>query len=118
MPEDTVVNALVGALVAVALVFLTPVVSVVVGGGVAGYLQKESGGRVGALTGVFAAVPFVLLFVVVGSFIALGPLGSDAGAFSVFGLMLLLVGLVVVGGVAAGLGALGGYLGVYVASEM
>lgn len=121
---DTLLNALAGAAVTIVLSFTG--FSALLGGAVAGYLQDQGrgdGARVGALSGAIATLPFVLLVVFVfGAFGLMGGMmmggpggpGMMAGGFGVlaFGLFLLLV-------LAwnAGLGALGGYLGVYVGQE-
>lgn len=112
------INAVIGAVVTVVLSFT--VFSPILGGGVAGYLQRGERGdgiRIGALSGALAAIPAVLLFVVFGSFVftgsMMGPgIGVPRGTAFVFvfgGIYVLLWTI--------GLSALGGYLGVYVATE-
>lgn len=101
-------NALVGAVVTVAASLL--VLSPVIGGAVAGYLQGEApqaGIRAGALAGLFVAVPVVLVVgsVAVGLFAA-GLVGSGLSL-----LAGLLSGLVVELALSAIGGFAGGYLG-------
>lgn len=115
---DTVVNAVIGAVVTVVLTFTG--FSPVLGGLVAGYLQRgerADGVRVGALSGAIAVLPFLLLFFVFGGFLFTGSLmgggmGVPGGLVVVFlfGVVVSLVWVV-------GLSALGGYLGVYLATE-
>lgn len=109
---DTLFNALAGAAVTVFASFIP--FSPVFGGGLAAYLQegdKASSIRIGAISGAFAAVPFVLfaLFVVAG-------LGFVAPAAGLFGLVILFV-FVVAGLYTVGLSTLGGFLGWYVREE-
>lgn len=110
---DTWLNALLGALVTIVL--SVTVFSPVLGGAVAGYLQGPDTGdglRVGALSGVLAAIPGVLVFATLGT-VVLGALGFVEGG-ALFGAVGLLVGaviLVVVVAYAVLLSALGGYVG-------
>ncbi|WP_138006173.1 DUF5518 domain-containing protein [Halalkalirubrum salinum] len=122
---DTIINAVIGAVVTVVLSFTG--FSPILGGMVAGYLQKgdRTGGiRVGALSGAIAALPFLLLFLVFfvfGGFFMTGPMISDGmgtgmavpGGF----VFVLLFGFVFALIWSVGLSALGGYLGVYIATE-
>jgi hypothetical protein len=113
---DTLRNAVIGAVVTVVLSFTG--FSPLLGGGVAGYLQRgdrTEGVRVGAISGAIATVPFLLLAVFV--FGVFGLLAGGGAAEAGAGLLL---GFVFVGLVTAwnvGLGAAGGYLGVYVLRE-
>lgn len=114
---DTVINALIGAVVTV--IFSFTGFSPVIGGAVAGYLQRESprsGAKVGALSGAFAFVPFFfILFVVFGvMFGILGGMGLPGGP-ELLVIFFLVIPFVVVWNV--GLGALGGYLGTYLQQE-
>lgn len=110
---DTWLNALLGALVTIVL--SVTVFSPVLGGAVAGYLQGPDTGdglRVGALSGVLAAIPGILVFATLGT-VVLGTLGLVEGG-ALFGAVGLLVGallVVVVVAYAALLSALGGYVG-------
>lgn len=104
-------HALIGAVVMFVLSFIP--LSPVLGGAAAGYLHRRDGVRVGALAGLFAALPVVAMVLVVAYFAPIVTI-LDSGAIGSVGfgllgpVMLLLVGLYTVG-----LGALGGYLGVY-----
>lgn len=110
---DTWLNAFVGAVVSVLLSFVP--LSPVLGGGVAGYLQegdRRDCTRVGALSGLLAAVPLVLLFLAFGSFL----LAAGPGQTAAFLLVLaVVVGLFVGYGVL--LGAVGGYVAAYLRDE-
>lgn len=117
---DTILNAVIGAVVTVVLSFTG--VSPVLGGGVAGYLQegtRTAGAKVGALSGAIAFLPFLLLSFLFFGFLVSGPMGG--GGFGVPGgpelLVILFVFFPVVLVWNAGLGALGGYLGAYLREE-
>ncbi len=110
---NTLLNALIGAVVTVVTTFFIPL-SPLLGGAIAGYLEgesAESGLRVGALSGVMALVP---LLVVV-------PLGLALFIFEpIAAVSLLVIAAIVVGflGVyTVGFSALGGLLGVYLYEE-
>lgn len=110
---DTLLNAVLGAVVTV--VFSFTGFSPLLGGAVAGYLQRgdrAEGARVGAISGAVATVPFLLLVV-----FAFGAFGLFAGGGFPGGLLLLPVFLVLVVAWDVALGAAGGYLGVYVLEE-
>lgn len=115
---NTVVNALIGAAVTVVLSFTA--FSPILGGAVAGYLQRgtpEDGVRVGVLSGAISSIPFLFLLGLFSSFLFAGSLLGGgfgvAGGFTVFLLFVFFVALVW----NVGLGALGGYIGVYIAKE-
>ncbi|SFR51670.1 DUF5518 domain-containing protein [Halogeometricum limi] len=108
-------SALLGAVVSVVTSFVP--LSPVLGGGVAGYLYGRSrteGLRVGAASGVLAAIPVVVVVALLFGGLSLFTIVEDAaGAAALFvGLFLVATGVVVV--LVAGLSALGGYLGAYV----
>ncbi len=110
---NSLLNALIGAVVTVVLSFT--VISPILGGALAGYLEKENGVRIGAIAGVIAVVPLVLFFLLavfgIGFFVVGGP---GVGLFGLFALVFAFTfGLAFV----IGLSALGGYLGVYLATE-
>lgn len=110
---NTLMNALIGAAVSIVLAFLP--FSTVLGGGVAGYLQGgeyADGAKVGAISGVFAAIPFAFLLVFAGVFLLAVPV-RFALALAAFAVTLLLV----LSLYTVGLSALGGVLGVYVKRE-
>lgn len=123
--RSAVVNALVGAAVTVVLTFLP--FSSVLGGAVAGYLQGGDAGdglRVGALSGVIATLPLVLLFAVVGLAVAAGAvasvgfLGVDVGWLLALGGAVVLVGFLFSMVYLVGLSALGGAVGAYVRADV
>lgn len=110
---NILLNALVGAAVSLVLAFLP--FSTVLGGGVAGYLQGgeyADGAKVGAIAGVFAALPLALFFVFVGALFLVIPVRA-AMALAVFAVVLLFFFSVY----TVGLSTLGGVLGVYVKRE-
>jgi hypothetical protein len=104
------VNALIGAVVMVVLSWIP--FATVLGGGVAGYLQRGTrmeGARTGAVSGLVAAVP---VFAVLGVFSFGAVAGGEALGAAVF-VAIALFALAVTAAVVAGTGAVGGYLGVY-----
>jgi len=111
---DFWVNALIGAVVMVALSWIP--FATVLGGGVAGYLQRGTrlgGAKVGAVAGLIAAVPVFAVLGVVFSVFSFGAIaGGEALGFVVFGAIMLFA-LVVTAAIVAGTGAVGGYIGVY-----
>ena len=67
--DDTLLNALLGALVTVVLSFTG--FSPILGGAAAGYLQQNGpgdGARVGALSGLVASLPVLLVFILFAEF--------------------------------------------------
>lgn len=111
--SNTYVNALIGAVVAVVVSFIP--FSPVLGGAVAGYLERRDGLRVGTIAGLFTALPLLGLLVLFG-----GVVGALLGVRELFAGGILLIGLVAFLFVAVytvALSALGGVLGVYVAEE-
>lgn len=112
---DTLLNAVVGAVAAVALSFLP--FGIVLGGAVGGYLQGAAkdyreGATVGALAGLFALLPILASLFVAGAAIPFLPL--ELGALS---LVVLPLVLFVSAGYLVGGGALGGALGAYLVDE-
>lgn len=114
---DTLLNAVLGAAVTVVLSFIG--FSPLVGGGVAGYLQQEtrkSGATVGALSGAFAVIPTLLFGMLFFGVFFVGMVGGGVpGGPELFVLLFVMVPLLLLWNV--GLGAVGGYLGVYVYEE-
>jgi hypothetical protein len=110
--QSRLLSAIVGAVVTVVLSVVP--LSPIVGGAVAAYLRggdREEGLRVGALSGGIAAVPILLLLLVV-----FGAIGLFAIFDGVRSLLVLaggfLVSAALVVAFVAGLSALGGYLAV------
>jgi hypothetical protein len=116
---DTLVNALLGALVNVFAGSFVPF-GPLVGGAVAGYLEggtRDDGLKVGAIAGVIALLPIFLVVALFGTLVYGLLLGVDAGAgipFAVGGLGIVIFVVFLFGAVyLIGLSALGGYLGNY-----
>lgn len=132
---DTLLNAAIGGVVGIGTSIILGPASPIAGGGVAGYLQRgdtTDGATVGAISGLIALIPFLLFFVlfaVVGVTPVIGFMGMfppdpvmdapkefaifSGGVFGFFFLFVAIVGVLL----AVGAGALGGILGVYVATE-
>jgi len=119
---DTLINAVVGALVSAIVGWFLPF-GPLFGGMAAGYMQggdTSEGLKVGALSGALGLIPALLVgglvFVVVGAlFLGVG-VGEFLAAsfFTGFLVVLVLFGLAVY---FVGFGALGGYIGSYVKSD-
>jgi hypothetical protein len=114
---ETLRNAVIGAVVSIVLGFLP--FSTLLGGGVAGYLQRGSrrdGSRTGALAGLITTIPLVLVGWLWGAGIFMTLPGIDLGAvFGVGAVLAVVVLLVLV--YTVGLTAIGGYLGAHVAAK-
>lgn len=115
--SDTLLNAVIGA--AVTVVFSFTAISPVLGGAVAGYLQQErpkSGMLVGALSGLLAFLPFIgVIVLLAGVFLAIGLGAGIPGSAELLIIFFVIFPLVLAWNV--GLGAAGGYLGVYLREE-
>lgn len=112
--SDTLLNAGIGAVVTIVTSFLP--FSPVLGGAVAGYLQggtRSEGAKVGGISGALSLLPLLFFGFVVVLFLT-GAGAGDGGVALAF--MLLVVGTLAVA-YTIGLGALGGYVGVYVLEE-
>jgi len=110
--SDFAANAILGALLSGALAFVP--FAPVIGGGVAGYLERGESERVvgvGALSGLLSAGPVLVLVTFALAGLATGFSGVGEGTYAALtGAVILLS--VAIGAVAgAGLGALGGYVG-------
>jgi len=112
MADDSLVHALIGAVVTVVLSFTG--LSPIIGGAVAGYLHRDDGLRVGAISGVMATIPLVLIGFVAATLFAFVPDPVAAGGLILF----LVLGLVIGGGIIVALSALGGIVGVYLYTEL
>ncbi|WP_254545295.1 DUF5518 domain-containing protein [Halomarina pelagica] len=109
MDTDIRTNAIIGAVLTVVTAFVP--LSPLLGGGVAGYLHRETreiGARVGALSGVLASVPLLFVASRLWPITAAGFSAAFVGAFAVVLVVLSLA-------YAVGLGALGGYVGSHIA---
>lgn len=117
---DTWLNAAIGAFVTIVTSFTG--VAPIIGGAVAGYLNKRDGAKAGALSGAIALVPLLLLFVLAGSLVAFlpvvhGGMGPGMGMAGAIGGAFVLVAFTFMLVYSVGLGALGGYLGEYLVDE-
>lgn len=113
MPDsesNTLINGLIGAVVTVLLSFT--VVSPIIGGAVAGYLERSDGARVGAISGGIVILPLILLGAVVVGLMPGGSMPVAVGAL--FVVFVFLFGIIW----TVGLSALGGHLGVYLRDEL
>lgn len=108
--RSSLMNALIGAVVSVVTAFLP--LSPILGGAVAGYLNRRDGVRVGAISGAMAAVPFVAIVFLGASLFVFVPSGAAVNLLFVLLLVLLVSVLYTVA-----LSAIGGYVGVYLADE-
>jgi hypothetical protein len=114
--SNTLINALIGALVTGILAWFVPLAPLV-GGAATAYLEradKNTGVRTGALSGAIALLPLALVGVGIVAFVGLftfDPVGTT--------ISVLAVGFALLAGVlyVVGLSALGGYLGAYLATE-
>lgn len=115
---DTLVNALLGAVVSVVLSFLP--LSPLLGGLLAGYLEggdRDDGLRVGAISGLIALVPIVGFVLLVGGAWAVFLVGGMPFGVGAIGAVVVLFALGLVALYTVGLSALGGWLGNYVAVD-
>lgn len=112
---NTLLNALLGAVVTIVTAPLLPFAALF-GGGVAGYLERgtvEEGARVGGLSGAIAAIPAFFVVWILIAVLALGGLER-------FGFASLLGGMIFVGvlGYLVLAGAVGGAGGAYLRMEL
>lgn len=118
---DTWINALIGAAVTVITSFTG--ISPIIGGAVAGYLNRIDGVKVGALSGVIASIPLLGLLFLVGSvfaflpFVGPGMMNGSGAVVGIAGLVIIIFAFVVALLYAVALGALGGYIGQYLYEE-
>lgn len=114
---NTLLNGLVGGVVAVVLSFLP--FSTVLGGAVAGYLEggdTDAGVKVGAIAGLVSFLPIGLFVAVIGLFVPVVTVvdGTAAGIGAGIAVWLgLLAVLVLVAIYTLGFSILGGVIGVY-----
>jgi hypothetical protein len=116
--KNTWINAAIGALITITLSFTG--FSPLLGGGVAGYLQRETpkrGAKVGAISGAIATIPVVLVMCL-GLLLYAGVPAASFGAPG--GLELAIIFLFMLPMIAlwfVGLSAAGGYLGGYLRTD-
>jgi len=116
---NTGLNALVGGGVAILTAPIFPV-SPIAGGAVAGYLQRgdlKDGAVVGAIAGLIALLPIVLVLGFFGSLFVAGPIVGVPGGFAAVGVLFFIGVFGFLAVYLVGFGALGGVLGVYIATE-
>ncbi|MFB6220380.1 MAG: DUF5518 domain-containing protein [Halolamina sp.] len=111
--DNSYINALVGAAVTVVLSFIP--FSPLLGGGVAGFLERRDGARIGFIAGVFASLPLFLLLLLVGGAVAVIPGFAQGHAEGVIAVALLVVVFLLTYAVA--LSTVGGVVGVYLGEE-
>jgi ABC-type transport system involved in multi-copper enzyme maturation permease subunit len=118
---DTWLNALIGAAVTVVTSFT--VISPILGGAVAGYLNERDGLKAGALSGVIASIPLLGIVFLIGSvfvflpFAGPGMMSGPGMLFGLAGVVIAVFVFVVVLLYGVALGALGGAIGQYVYEE-
>ncbi|MFD1588773.1 DUF5518 domain-containing protein [Halorientalis brevis] len=118
---DTGMNALVGAAVTVLATFTG--FAPLLGGAVAGYLNRRDGVKAGALSGVIASIPILVVATFIfGGILAFMPfsggmMGPGPGFAGAMGIVAVTFGLGSFLLYTVGLGALGGYLGEYLYRE-
>ncbi|QDX40633.1 DUF5518 domain-containing protein [Salarchaeum sp. JOR-1] len=111
--ENTLINALIGAAVTVVLSFTG--VSPLLGGAAAGYLQANGpgdGARVGAISGIVASLPLILVLALFAGALPFAPI-----EFAALGVVAILFVVVFAVGFTAALSAAGGYIGGYLEAE-
>lgn len=111
--REMLINAAIGAVVNIVASFVLGPLGPILGGGAAGYLQRQRGLTVGALSGVIAALPLVVVIFLGASLFFFVPDPAVVGVGIVISVIIFLATVFV----SAALGALGGYLGVYLATE-
>ena len=110
---ETIQNAIVGAIASTVFYFI-PIIQIiapVVGGSVAGYLQKQGAGggiKAGGIKGIVMTLPAILIGVIAGGILAGIPLIGELLTGSIAILVVIIVGHSVVLGVIGGL--LGGVI--------
>ena len=110
--SGTLTNAFVGAVVTVLFSFIP--FSPVLGGALAAYLQKGNSNenlRVGAISGLMAAAPLVLIITFVFGFLSLIPLAEGEPVATGFFWLILLFSAGVILVYSVGLSAAGGFVG-------
>lgn len=111
--NNSYINALVGAAVTVVLSFIP--FSPLLGGCVAGALERRDGARIGFFAGVLASLPLFLMLFLAGGAVAVIPRMAPEFAGSLIIVALLVV--LLLGTYAIALSTLGGVVGVYLGEE-
>lgn len=111
--NNSYINALVGAAVTVLLSFIP--FSPLLGGGVAGFLERRDGARIGFIAGIFASLPLFLLLLLVGGVVAVNPGFAHGLADDIVVVALIIVVFLLTYAVA--LSTVGGVVGVYLGEE-
>ena len=119
--DNTVVNALVGA---VATIFITPFLpfAPIFGGAVAGYLEGGTSGdglRVGVISGLIAVIPLFVFLILLGNLfiLFLAAAGVSAPELAGLGITILVVVFLSVLVYVVALSAIGGWAGAYLQRE-
>ncbi|WP_435151883.1 DUF5518 domain-containing protein [Haladaptatus sp. DFWS20] len=105
--DNILTNAIIGAVVTLVTSFVP--FSPVLGGAVAAYLSDADSGdgvRIGAISGAIATIPMIFVGFL---FASIFLFGNAPGGFTVFLIVLGVIGILY----TAGLSALGGYIGAY-----
>ncbi len=114
--SNTFIHALIGAAVTFVLSFSG--ISPILGGAIAGYLEKKDGWYIGAISGAMATVPILLAVLFVG-FVIAGFLTAIAEGMAGILVVLAFLGMVLfVAGFVIALSALGGFLGVKMREDL
>lgn len=109
MTDNRTINVVIGSIVTIALSFT--LISPVIGGAVAAWLEagdKYDSQQIGALSGVIAALPLVVVVGLIAVSGLLGPSASFVLSFVAIGFLLAFFGI---------LGMAGGYLGWYLLDD-
>lgn len=118
--NDTITNTVTGAVVTVVSALFLPGAPLI-GGAVSGYLEESGttdGVRVGALSGLVALIPLAAVVVGFGR-LAFAAVGAGAGPPVAGGVGIAALGLALLSGLVylVVFGAIGGWIGAYVATE-
>lgn len=115
---DFWINALLGGVATVFLSWLP--FSPVLGGALAGYLHQRSrgaGAKVGAASGIIAAIPIFFILLLVFGFAGISALASGSAVGAIVMIVIVVGGVFVAAVISGGLGAVGGYVGAMVQED-
>ena len=110
--DNYLAHALLGAVVSAVLSFIP--ISGIIGGGLAGYLQRGESERtvsVGAASAVLMSAPFLVIGLFVAAGLIAGSTAISDGGFAVINAVVVIVGGLLSLGIATALGATGGWIG-------